>query len=144
MTSQASVRLRGRGLTNALLAATSALIACVSATKSAAAAGDDWLGPDKFLHFGVAAAIAGGGYAVSSLAFDERWQRAVSGGAAALAAGAGKELYDLSGAGDPSWKDFAWDVAGAAVGVGIALAIDLALDEGETDRTSARALAVSW
>jgi len=125
------------------LTAAASMFGCLLSAKTAAAAGDDWLGRDKFLHFGVSAAIAGTSYAVSSLVFEERWQRAVSGGSVALAAGAGKELYDLSGAGDASWKDFAWDVAGAAVGVGVALAIDFALGDSGS-QTDARGLALSW
>jgi len=126
------------------VAALAALMCCLSAAKTASATEDEWLGRDKLLHFGVSAAIAGSGYAVSSLVFSERWQRAAAGGGAALAAGAGKELYDLGGGGDASWKDFAWDVAGAAVGVGIALSIDLALGSSSTSPTSARGLALSW
>jgi putative lipoprotein len=126
------------------VAALAALLGGLSGTKTAAATEDDWLGRDKLLHFGVSAAIAGTGYAVSSLVFEQRWQRATAGGGAALAAGAAKELYDLGGGGDASWKDFAWDVAGAAVGVGIALSIDLALGRSSTDSTSARGLALSW
>ena len=43
-----------------------------------------------------------------------------------LAVGASKELFDLAGFGDPSWKDLTWDVVGTAVGVGIAVTLDLA------------------
>jgi putative lipoprotein len=125
------------------LTAAASLLACLLSSKTARA-DDEWLGRDKFLHFGVSAAIAGTGYAVSSLVFDERWQRATAGGSTALAAGAAKELYDLGGAGDASWKDFAWDVAGAAVGVGVAFAIDLALGKRSTEQTDTRGLAVSW
>lgn len=88
---------------------------------------DDWTGTDKVLHFGVSAGIAGGAYGVSSLALEDRWARAAVGGGSAILVGAGKELYDLAGHGDPSWKDFAWDVLGALLGVGVAFSIDLAL-----------------
>jgi putative lipoprotein len=100
---------------------------------AAAADPDPWLGPDKALHFGVSAGLAGGGYAVSALFLDRPWQRAVAGSAFSLTLGAGKELYDLSGHGDPSWKDFTWDVAGTAVGIGIALLVDAALSSGKSD-----------
>ena len=100
----------------------------VTTLASVAAAEDDpWLGTDKALHFGVSVALGGAGYAASSAVLDERWQRATAGGAFSLTIGAGKELYDLSGAGTASWKDFTWDVAGTAVGVGLAWLIDLAL-----------------
>jgi len=86
---------------------------------------DDWLGPDKALHFGLSAALAAGGYGVAALVWDERWARATAGGALALFAGATKELLDLAGLGDPSWRDFTWDVIGAATGVLLGLGIDL-------------------
>jgi putative lipoprotein len=107
--------------------------------KSASAESDPWWGRDKALHFGVSAGLAGGGYAISSLVFDQRWQRATAGATFALTLGAGKELYDLSGAGDASFKDFAWDVAGTAVGTGVALVIDVLIagDGSDDQKTSA-------
>lgn len=97
------------------------------ATSAAASESDPWFGPDKALHFGVSVGLAAGGYGVSSLVLERPWQRALAGGSFSLALGAGKELYDLSGHGDPSWRDFTWDVAGTAVGLGIALLVDAAL-----------------
>ena len=85
---------------------------------------DPWFGPDKALHFGVSVALAAGGYAAASEILDTRSERAVAGGAFSLTLGAGKELWDLSGHGDPSWRDFAWDVAGTVVGVSLAAGID--------------------
>ena len=98
---------------------------------------DPWLGGDKALHFGVSVGLAGGGYAASALLLEHPWQRAVAGGVFSLALGGGKEVYDLSGHGDASWKDFTWDVAGTAVGLGIALLVDAALaPRGSADATS--------
>ncbi len=71
--------------------------------------------------------LAAGGYGASALLLEPRWQRAVAGGTFSLALGGGKELYDLSGHGDPSLKDFTWDVVGTAVGLGVALLVDAAL-----------------
>jgi len=88
---------------------------------------DPWFGPDKALHFGVSAGLAGGGYALSALVLERPWQRAITGAGFSLTLGAAKELYDLSGHGDASWKDFTWDVAGTAVGIGIALLVDAAI-----------------
>jgi len=88
---------------------------------------DPWLGPDKALHFGVSAGIAGGGYLVAYLLPPEssEVQRLVVGGSAALAAGAAKELFDLAtGLGRPSWKDLAWDVAGTAAGLAVTWWLD--------------------
>lgn len=101
-----------------------------AAGTAAAEEPDPWFGPDKALHFGVSVALAGGGYGASALVLDRPWERAIAGGTFSLALGAGKELYDLSGHGDPSWRDFTWDVVGTAVGVGIALLVDAAVSSG--------------
>ncbi|HVE85241.1 MAG TPA: hypothetical protein VND93_20455 [Myxococcales bacterium] len=87
---------------------------------------DPWLGPDKALHFAVSAGIAGGGYGLAGLwQPSSELQRLVAGGSAALAVGVAKELLDLTaGLGTPSWKDLAWDVAGTAVGLVVAWAVD--------------------
>jgi putative lipoprotein len=87
---------------------------------------DPWLGRDKALHFTVSAVLAGAGYGLSALYTNDLRLRAAFGGGVSLTAGAGKELLDLAGFGDPSWRDFAWDVIGAFVGVGIAVSIDSA------------------
>ena len=103
-------------------------VATALATREAKAADPDpWWGQDKALHFGFSAGLAAGGYGVSALVLNERWQRAVAGAGFSLTLGAGKELYDLSGHGDPSWRDFTWDVVGTAVGVGVALLVDVAV-----------------
>ena len=107
---------------------------------SARAEEDPWLGPDKFLHFGVSAGAAMAGYATSAFFLEEPWQRATAGASLALSLGAGKELYDLAGAGDASWRDFTWDAVGTAVGVGLALAVDvlvLTRDDRDTRTTTA-------
>jgi uncharacterized protein YfiM (DUF2279 family) len=88
---------------------------------------DPWLGHDKVLHFSVSVALGAGGYGAAALLVEPRWQRAAIGGSLALAVGGAKELYDLSYRGDPSWRDFTWDVLGSAVGVGVGYLIDRAL-----------------
>ena len=55
---------------------------------------------------------------------DDRTARVVAGASLAMAAGIGKELWDLAGHGDPSWKDLTWDAIGTATGVLTARAID--------------------
>ncbi|GMV16728.1 MAG: hypothetical protein HS104_28395 [Polyangiaceae bacterium] len=95
------------------------------AAPAAAEETDPWWGRDKALHFGVSAGLAAGAYATSSFVLDERWQRASAGAGFSITLGAGKELYDAAGYGHPSAKDFAWDVAGAAVGTAIALLVDV-------------------
>lgn len=88
---------------------------------------DPWWGPDKQRHFTYSAAIAGVGYGGAALAYSDRAPRQLWGGAVAAGAGIGKEIYDLSGRGDPSWRDLTWDALGIATGLGVALLIDLAL-----------------
>lgn len=85
---------------------------------------DPWLGPDKALHFAFSAGIAGGGYAGATFFTDDIGVRLLVGGGLSLGAGAAKELVDLAGFGHPSWRDFAWDVVGAATGLLIAWLID--------------------
>ena len=116
------------------------LLAGTSVATSAAAADDSdkWLGPDKALHFGVSVGLAAGGYGASALVLERPWQRALVGGTFSLTLGAGKELYDLSGHGDPSWKDFTWDVVGTAVGLGIALLVDAALTRDSSKQEPSR------
>jgi putative lipoprotein len=85
---------------------------------------DPWFGPDKAAHFAVSAGLAAGGYAALSPWFGSRNERAFGGAAFSLTLGAGKELWDLTGRGDPSWRDFTWDVVGTAVGVALSVGVD--------------------
>ena len=95
---------------------------------------DRWWGEDKALHFGLSAGLAAGGYGAASLFLDERWQRAAVGAGFALSLGAAKEVHDASSGGDASAKDLTWDVAGTAVGIGLALLVDhLAAGSGGTN-----------
>jgi len=120
------------------LALGAATLVAASLDATSARADDEWFGVDKALHFGVSAALGGGGYAASAPLVREPWQRAAIGAGFSLTLGAGKELYDLSGHGDPSWKDFTWDVIGTAFGVGIALLVDAAIRSSSPDRGPAR------
>jgi putative lipoprotein len=88
---------------------------------------DPWFGRDKALHFSLSAAIAGTTYAIAATQFDARYPPLLVGGGVALAAGAAKETADMFGYGQPSWKDFTWDVIGTVVGLGIAWGLDLAI-----------------
>jgi putative lipoprotein len=103
---------------------------------------DPWFGPDKALHFGLSLALSAGGYAASSIWLDTRPERAIAGGTFSLTLGAGKELWDLSGHGDPSWRDFTWDVIGTGVGLALAVAGDalLSAKQGTGVRASAQSL----
>ena len=85
---------------------------------------DPWFGTDKALHFSASAALAMGGYG-AAVAFAETPRvRLVYGAAVSLFAGVGKELWDGSGHGSPSLKDFTWDVLGTAVGLLICWGLD--------------------
>ncbi|MGA7122347.1 MAG: hypothetical protein WBY94_19750 [Polyangiaceae bacterium] len=105
-----------------------AFVFSVSSTPAFGADSDPWIARDKGLHFDVSAGIAAATYAVSAgWIVDARWKALALGGGVALAAGAGKELVDATGifGGDPSWRDFAWDVAGTIAGLALAWGVDL-------------------
>ena len=85
---------------------------------------DPWFAPDKALHFSLSAGIAGVGYGGASLFTEDRRARLALGAGLALVAGAAKELADLAGLGHPSWRDFAWDLAGNGVGLIVSLLLD--------------------
>ncbi len=108
---------------------------------TAGSAGDPWWGRDKALHLGLSAGLAAAGYGVSSIWFDPAWQRASAGAAFALTIGAGKELADWAGYGDPSYKDMLYDLAGTSLGVMLAYLVDLAIGAGsEPERAAPQGL----
>ncbi len=117
---------RGRIARGSLL---SLVVACcvLWSEQSWAADPDPWLGPDKALHFAASASLSAGGYTLGAAAFDARYQALLLGGGLALGAGIGKETWDAMGHGDPSWRDFAWDLIGTAAGLGLAWGVDLAV-----------------
>jgi putative lipoprotein len=100
------------------------LLVWVSSSALAQQTSDDWLGPDKALHFAASAGIAGAGTLGATLISDQPAVKLAVGCTLALLAGAGKELLDLAGLGNPSWRDFAWDVVGTFTGALTALLID--------------------
>ena len=79
---------------------------------------------------------AGLGYGVSALFVQPRWQRATIGATSALTLGIAKEAYDLTGRGDPSWRDLTWDAIGAAVGTALTFGLDVLLGHAKTERAS--------
>ncbi len=88
--------------------------------------GDEWLGVDKAKHFTASALIAGAGYGISAPFFaHSRVPPFLIGAGAGVLAGVGKELYDATGAGDPSAKDLVWDGLGVVAGLGVAFAVDV-------------------
>ena len=89
---------------------------------------DPWFGRDKALHFAASASIAVVAYGRTSLVTDDRPTRIVVSASVALGAGILKELWDLSGHGDASWRDLTWDVVGTTTGVASAYALDWAIE----------------
>lgn len=114
------------GKTSPVVTAAALALACALTRVPAAAAAesDPWFGHDKALHFSVSAGLAAGGYGVTAAVADDRHWRLPAGALVALGAGVGKELYDLTGRGDASWRDLTWDVLGTATGLGVAWLVD--------------------
>jgi putative lipoprotein len=106
-----------------------ALLATMAAASPAQADDSDpWVSRDKALHFDVSAGIAAAAYGVSAgWLVDARWKALALGGGVALGAGAAKELVDATGVfgGDPSWKDFVWDIVGTVAGLALAWGVDV-------------------
>ena len=100
------------------------ILAALLALPAQVRAEDAWVGRDKALHFGVSAAVAASGYGLSAIWIERPGYRLLAGSSLALAAGAGKEIWDAAGHGDPSLKDFTWDVVGTLTGAGFALGVD--------------------
>jgi putative lipoprotein len=119
-------------MTSMLAAAALALALALSSRSAAASDTDPWFGPDKAAHFAVSLGLAAGGYAALSPWLESRSERALGGAAFSLTLGAGKELWDLTGHGDPSWRDFTWDVLGTAAGVAVALGVDALVSQGKS------------
>jgi putative lipoprotein len=94
---------------------------------SRAADPDPWLGKDKALHFAATGTIAAGGYTIGAFAFDARGYALIFGASLAFGVGIAKEALDLTGLGDPSWRDLTWDGIGTVAGCAAAWAIDLAV-----------------
>lgn len=114
---------RSRSSAAALVGLAAVALALVPAAVRAADP-DPWFGPDKALHFEAAGSLAVVGYAGAAMITTDRPARAGVGVALGLGAGIAKELWDLDGHGDPSWRDLTWDLIGATTGALFALGID--------------------
>lgn len=87
-----------------------ALMILLNGTTLACSHRDDWTGSDKAAHFGVSFAL---GVATSRVSDDT-----LTAVGLALVPGLAKELYDSTqDCNRFSWKDMAWNTAGAFVGV---------------------------
>jgi putative lipoprotein len=100
------------------------LVTILSPPPARAQEADPWFARDKALHFGVSAGITVGAYAGACLATDHRPTRRAAAIIVGFGAGMTKEVWDLFGPGDASWRDLAWDAIGTATGVLVAAGID--------------------
>ena len=94
----------------------SVLLAVLLCSGCAHMAEDQWTGRDKAEHFVASAVLAAAGseYGQRQHHSDRQSQTVF------INAGAGKEWYDSRPNGSGwSWKDFAWDAAGAASGIAL-------------------------
>jgi len=112
-----------------IVLAASVLALLASSPDARAASPDPWFGRDKLLHFGVSAGLASGGYWTAALLTDEPFVKLGVGAGTALAAGTAKELWDLSGRGNASWRDLTWDVVGTLCGLAVSWGLDWLLSE---------------
>ncbi|MDF1896756.1 YfiM family lipoprotein [Rahnella contaminans] len=80
-------------------------------------ANDQWTGRDKTGHFVGSAVLAAAGTAYADNQGRNEARSRSFGLLFSVGLGATKELYDSRAGGSGwSWKDFSWDIAGAAVG----------------------------
>ena len=80
---------------------------------------DHWFARDKAYHFAVASAIGAG----ATVAAGDNHAAPVIGVGVTMCFGAGKELYDRNVRKTYwSWRDLAWDLAGAVAGAAAATA----------------------
>lgn len=78
---------------------------------------DDWFGRDKVSHFIVSAVVGAGTTKIAEKNGAGPCQAPVIGVSVSLAIGVGKEFYDKNYKKTFfSWRDMAWNLAGAAVG----------------------------
>jgi putative lipoprotein len=110
-----------------LLAPLTMMLAGAQVARADSANADPWFGRDKLIHFSAAGSLAVVGYANASMLTENRPLRAGAGAALAVGAGVAKELWDLDGHGDASWRDLSWDLIGAATGVLVAAGVDWAV-----------------
>jgi uncharacterized protein YfiM (DUF2279 family) len=119
------------GARGAACAAGAVLLLASAAGRDARAeepsASDPWWGRDKALHFSLSFGVAAAGYGLSVWALDDRFAAVGLSAGATIALGAAKEGLDAAGWGQPSWRDFAWDLVGTALGVGVSVTLDAAL-----------------
>lgn len=83
-------------------------------------ANDAWTGRDKAEHYFASAALAATGSEVAHRQHVSHRQSNTVGFMFSVSLGAGKEAFDSRPSGSGwSWKDFSWDLAGAASGIAL-------------------------
>jgi putative lipoprotein len=89
------------------------------------AGNDKWFAADKLKHFGYSAFLSGGAYTVARKHFDYSPDESFAVGIGiTISLGGAKEIIDSKTPNQTSsYKDFIWDVAGAAVGALLASSI---------------------
>ena len=85
----------------------------LQASAAGAHGSDPWLGADKLKHFLASAFVQSVSYSALRATGVRNGPALVGATAVTLSVGAGKELWDRAGHGDPSVRDFTWDVLGA-------------------------------
>jgi putative lipoprotein len=110
-----------------LLASLTATLAGPRVACADSANADPWFGRDKLIHFSASGSLAVVGYAGASMLTENRPTRIGAGAALAVSAGVAKELWDLDGHGDASWRDLSWDLIGAATGLLVSVGVDWAV-----------------
>jgi len=117
----------GLFITYTLLVSLPAMLAGPRAARADSANADPWVGSDKLIHFAASGSLAVVGYAGASMLTENRPLRIGAGATLAVSAGVAKELWDLDGHGDPSWRDLSWDLMGAATGLIVSAGVDWAI-----------------
>jgi putative lipoprotein len=110
-----------------LLASLTTSLAGPRVARADSAKADPWFGRDKLIHFAASGSLAVVGYASASMLTENRPVRIGAGATLALGAGVAKELWDLDGHGDASWRDLGWDAIGAATGLLVSIGVDWAV-----------------
>lgn len=83
-------------------------------------ANDNWSGQDKAQHFIASAMLTAAGNEYAQHQGNSADRSAAIGFMFSISLGASKELWDSRPIGSGwSWKDFAWDVAGASTGYAV-------------------------
>ena len=85
---------------------------------------DDWVGPDKGLHFAASAGLSVLGHGLAIPLLESPLERATLGLVGALALGLAKEFVDGFGLASASLKDVTWNLGGALTGAILAWTID--------------------